>query len=160
MLREAPSVQLCPPLGAVSRMARPRRKFALLVSHSAGVVTLHTRMRARLVAGVVAVQVREPSFGVAANSVVHVVPPSRESSIFTSPVTFTDVQVMVCTTPVAHASPPLGLVTVMPAAAATLSVAVMMAPGALIAVTLTLLAAPEHFLLFGVDVFVKIGRAH
>lgn len=69
------------------------------------------------VAGELTIQEREPSLAVLGVTVVHVAPPSRDSSILTFSALLVDDHVIEWIVPTGHDSPPLGEVTFMPVVA-------------------------------------------
>src|SRR5262245_25295556 len=104
--------QLSPPFGAVTaRLPPPTAKTALLTSTTVGSVTLVTRIRACAVAGPDTVQLNVPVFAAALLTIAHDVPPLRDTSIFTFPVSPLDVHWMARVAPIGHTSPPFGAVT-------------------------------------------------
>ena len=77
--------------------------------------TVLTRMRAWLAGGPVIGQGSEPSLAVSAKSTSgKVAPPSRDSSIFTLPLTPALDHVMFAVCPMPQTSPPFGAMTVIP----------------------------------------------
>src|SRR5262245_56056777 len=88
-------------------------KFAALVPHIEGELTLQIRTRPRVVAGFAVFQFSDPVFEAFLMIVFHVAPPSRESWTFTKPLTPLLVQRTVCLLPIRHTSPPFGAAAAM-----------------------------------------------
>ncbi len=79
-----PTFHDSPPFGVTTASAPAAiLKLLLLVSQTDGAAMLHTRRRARLVAGPVTSQFCAPSFPTLAKIGVHVAPASRDSLMLT-----------------------------------------------------------------------------
>ena len=84
MVCACPNAHTSPPLGLVTVIVGPSiTKSPSLMSETAALVVELTRMRAWLVAGVLATHEYWPSFAVELTIVAHMPPPSRDISILT-----------------------------------------------------------------------------
>ena len=111
--RLLPMGHVCPPFGTVTVIwIVVMVKSPSLVSQTLGMARLQMRTRACVVAGAVTVQLKVPVLAALAEIVDQDDPLSLDTSIFTFPVSPTDVHLIAWGLPTPQTSPPFGAVTV------------------------------------------------